>query len=54
MLLAGVTTFVEIGPGDVLAALIKRIDRKAQTLSIGDTTSLQASLKHLCPTITPS
>ncbi len=54
MLLAGVTTFVEIGPGDVLAALIKRIDRKAQTLSIGDTTSLQASLKHLRPTRTPT
>jgi len=31
----GVTTFVEIGPGQVLAGLIRRIDRSATTLSVG-------------------
>jgi [acyl-carrier-protein] S-malonyltransferase len=47
MLAADVNTFVEIGPGEVLASLIKRIDRKAHTISIGDPTTLEASLKHL-------
>lgn len=31
---AGVTTFVEVGPGDVLAGLIKRIDRSAARWSV--------------------
>jgi [acyl-carrier-protein] S-malonyltransferase len=33
---AGVTTFVEIGPGNVLAGLNKRISRQTPTLSIND------------------
>lgn len=32
----GVGTFVEIGPGDVLAGLIRRIDRGVRRLSVGD------------------
>jgi [acyl-carrier-protein] S-malonyltransferase len=30
----GVNTFVEVGPGNVLAGLVKRIDRNAQTISV--------------------
>ena len=30
----GVQTFVEVGPGNVLAGLVKRIDRGAQTISV--------------------
>ena len=30
----GVHTFVEVGPGNVLSGLIKRIDRNARTISV--------------------
>jgi [acyl-carrier-protein] S-malonyltransferase len=45
MLGDGVTTFVEIGPGEVLSGLIRRIDRHAQTISIGDAQSLDYTLR---------
>ncbi len=32
----GVTTYIEIGPGAILSGLIKRIDREATLLGIGD------------------
>jgi len=38
---AGVSTFVEIGPGQVLQGLIKRINREAQILNIEDTSSIR-------------
>jgi [acyl-carrier-protein] S-malonyltransferase len=36
----GVTTFVEVGPGNVLGGLLKRIDRGARTFSVNDLASL--------------
>jgi len=38
---AGITTFVEVGPGDVLVGLIKRIDRSATRWSINSPASVQ-------------
>jgi [acyl-carrier-protein] S-malonyltransferase len=37
----GVTTFVELGPGDVLAGLVKKIAKGAQILSVRDPESLE-------------
>jgi len=37
----GVTTFVEIGPGQVLAGLLRRCDRSLRTVSVGDPDSLE-------------
>jgi [acyl-carrier-protein] S-malonyltransferase len=39
MLGDGVSTFIEIGPGRVLAGLIKRIDRDVKIINIGDAES---------------
>lgn len=43
----GVTTFVELGPGSVLAGLIKKIDRGVQVMSVEDEQSLEAALEQL-------
>ena len=37
----GVEIFVEIGPGKVLSGLIKRINRDARVISVGDAQSLK-------------
>ena len=43
----GVTTFVEIGPGNVLSGLVKRIDRGARTISVNDLASLEKAKEAL-------
>jgi [acyl-carrier-protein] S-malonyltransferase len=43
----GATTFVELGPGTVLAGLIKKIDRSVQVMSIEDEQGLDAALTQL-------
>ncbi|HEY3666628.1 MAG TPA: malonyl CoA-acyl carrier protein transacylase, partial [Polyangiaceae bacterium] len=37
---AGVTHALEIGPGKVLAGLVKRIDKRIRVLSVGDPASI--------------
>jgi [acyl-carrier-protein] S-malonyltransferase len=37
----GVATFVEIGPGEVLSGLIRRINADVNTLNLGDVPSIQ-------------
>ncbi|UCC59383.1 MAG: ACP S-malonyltransferase [Dehalococcoidia bacterium] len=47
MIEAGVSTFIEIGPGIVLSKLIKRISRGAKILNMGDQESIQATSQSL-------
>ena len=41
MISAGVTTFVEIGPGKVLSGLIRRISRDVKTVNISDAQAIK-------------
>jgi [acyl-carrier-protein] S-malonyltransferase len=43
----GVTTFVEIGPGQVLSGLVKKIDKAARVLNVEDPASLDAAVAAL-------
>ena len=43
----GVTTFVEIGPGNVLSGLVKRIDRGVKTMSVNSLESLERAQEAL-------
>jgi [acyl-carrier-protein] S-malonyltransferase len=43
----GVTTFVEVGPGNVLGGLLKRIDRSVRTFSVNDLKSLDEASSEL-------
>jgi [acyl-carrier-protein] S-malonyltransferase len=45
MLTQGVSTFVEIGAGNVLSHLVKKIDRQAQTIHVQDLPSLHLALQ---------
>jgi len=37
----GVSTFIEIGPGNVLTGLIRRINRDAKTVNLGDAEAIK-------------
>jgi [acyl-carrier-protein] S-malonyltransferase len=43
----GVTTFVEVGPGNVLSGLLKRIDKSVKTLSVNDLKALDEATETL-------
>ena len=43
----GVTTFVEVGPGNVLSGLLKRIDTSVRTFSVNDLQSLDEATDAL-------
>jgi [acyl-carrier-protein] S-malonyltransferase len=45
---AGIRVFVEIGPGQVLAGLVKRCDRSVTAVSVGDRASLE-KLREVLP-----
>ena len=43
----GVTTFVEVGPGNVLSGLLKRIDSSVKAIPVNDLKSLDAAVNEL-------
>ncbi len=47
MVEAGVSTFIEIGPGVVLSKLIKRISKQVQVLNMSDLESIKATSQSL-------
>jgi [acyl-carrier-protein] S-malonyltransferase len=47
MVAMGVKRFVEIGPGNVLTGLIKRIDSSVELLNVSDVSSLEAFLEKI-------
>jgi [acyl-carrier-protein] S-malonyltransferase len=47
LIAGGVTTFVEVGPGNVLSGLLKRIDRSVRTFSVNDLKSLDEATEAL-------
>jgi [acyl-carrier-protein] S-malonyltransferase len=42
-----VTTFVEVGPGNVLSGLLRRIDRSVKTISVNTLESLDRTQEAL-------
>lgn len=47
LLAQGFTRFIELGPGAALTGFLKRIDKTAQALNVGDVASLEATVKAL-------
>jgi len=43
----GARTFVELGPGTVLAGLIRKIDRTLKVYSVEDAAGLEAAVEHM-------
>ena len=46
----GVKTFVEVGPGNVLSGLLKRIDRSVKAVSVNNLASLDKLHETLAET----
>jgi len=46
----GVRTFVEIGPGNVLSGLVRRIDRSVKAISVNNLASLDKLREALAET----
>jgi [acyl-carrier-protein] S-malonyltransferase len=47
MIEAGVTVFVEVGPGKVLSGLLRQIDRSIRAFNVEDSTSLEAAIEKI-------
>jgi [acyl-carrier-protein] S-malonyltransferase len=47
MIEAGVTIFVEVGPGKVLSGLLRQIDRSVRCFNVDDSASLQSTLDKI-------
>jgi [acyl-carrier-protein] S-malonyltransferase len=47
LLAQGFNRFIELGPGTALSGFMKRIDKKAQMLNVGDVASLENAVKVL-------
>ncbi|MEW6408795.1 MAG: ACP S-malonyltransferase [Nitrospirota bacterium] len=47
MIDAGVDTFIEVGPGNVLSGLVRRTDKGVRTLNVGGLQNLEETLKEL-------
>jgi len=47
MVNGGVSTFIEIGPGQVLSGLIRRINKDAKTVNIGDVNTIK-NIEAIC------
>jgi [acyl-carrier-protein] S-malonyltransferase len=47
LLSQGFTRFIELGPGSALSGFMKRIDKTAQMLNVGDVGSLEATVQSL-------
>ena len=43
----GARTFVEVGPGNVLSGLLKRIDRSVKAVSVNDLSTLEKIKEQL-------
>jgi [acyl-carrier-protein] S-malonyltransferase len=47
LLAQGFTRFIELGPGAALSGFLRRIDKGAQALNVGDVPSLEATVKAI-------
>ena len=49
LIAAGITTFVEVGPGKVLCGLMRQIDRSQTCLNVENEDSLAKTMNHFAP-----